>query len=53
MRSIEASIKFRWECQSGSELFVAYNVQQDTLGTWFLEAKNLALNVKINRLFRL
>ena len=50
--TIDANIRFRWEYQPGSELFVVYNAQRDTLGARFPEVKNRALLVKINHLFR-
>ena len=50
--SLAANLRFRWEYQPGSELFVVYNEQRDTLTPHFPELENRALIVKINRLFR-
>ena len=49
-----ANVRLRWEYQPGSELFVVYNEQRDTLvrNRRFPELYNRALIVKINRLFR-
>ena len=50
--SLSTNLRFRWEYQPGSELFVVYNDQRDTSlrGTPFLE--NRAFVVKFTRLFR-
>ena len=37
---------------AGSELFVVYNEQRDTLTPRYLELQNRAFIIKINRLFR-
>ena len=50
--SLGANIRFRWEYQPGSELFVVYNEQRDTLTPRFPELENRAFIIKINRLFR-
>ena len=50
--SLGANLRFRWEYQPGSELFVVYNEQRDTLTPHFPELENRALIIKINRLFR-
>ena len=50
--SVTANVRFRWEYQAGSELFVVYNEQRDTLPTGFPGLTSRALIVKINRLFR-
>ena len=44
--SLGANLRFRWEYQPGSELFVVYNEQRDTLTPRFPDL------IKINRLFR-
>ena len=49
--AVAANIRFRWEYQPGSELFVVYNEQRDTLGPQFPELENRAFIVKITRLF--
>ena len=46
------NVRLRWEYQPGSELFVVYNEQRDTLRRRFPELENRALIIKINRLFR-
>ena len=50
--SLGTNLRFRWEYQPGSELFVVYNEQRDTLAPRFPELENRAFIVKINRLFR-
>ena len=50
--SISANLRLRWEYQPGSELFVVYNEQRDTLAPRFPELENRAVVIKINRLFR-
>ena len=50
--SLGANVRFRWEYQPGSELFVVYNEQRDTLAPRYPELQNRAFIVKINRLFR-
>ena len=49
-----ANVRLRWEYQPGSELFIVYNEQRDTLvrGRRFPELYNRALIIKFNRLFR-
>ena len=50
--SLGANVRFRWEYQPGSELFVVYNEQRDTLTPRFPELENRSVVIKINRLFR-
>ena len=51
--SLSTNVRLRWEYQPGSELFVVYNEQRDTLApTRLPEIENRAFIVKINRLFR-
>jgi hypothetical protein len=50
--SLSTNIRLRWEFRPGSELFVVYNEQRDTLASRFPELENRALVVKINRLFQ-
>ena len=50
--SLGANLRFRWEYQPGSELFVVYNEQRDTLARGYPELENRAFIIKINRLFR-
>ena len=50
--TVAANVRFRWEYQPGSELFIVYNEQRDSLVTGFPNLTNRALIVKINRVFR-
>ena len=50
--TIGANIRLRWEYQPGSELFVAYNEERDTLAPRFPDLENRTFVIKINRLFR-
>jgi hypothetical protein len=50
--SVSSNVRFRWEYHPGSELFVVFNEQRDTLPSGFPELSNRAFIVKINRLFR-
>ena len=50
--SVAVNVRLRWEYQPGSELFIVYNEQRDTLSRSFPDIENRALIVKINRLFR-
>jgi hypothetical protein len=50
--AMTANVRLRWEYQPGSELFVVYNEERDTLGRRFPDLANRAFIVKINRLFR-
>ena len=50
--SLGANLRFRWEYQPGSELFVVYNEQRDTMTRGYPELENRAFIIKINRLFR-
>ena len=47
-----ANARLRWEYQPGSELFVVYNDERDTLSPGFPIATNRSFIVKVNRLFR-
>ena len=47
-----ANVRLRWEYQPGSELFIVYNEQRNTLARRFPMLQNRAFIVKINRLFR-
>ena len=51
-RGFATNVRLRWEYQPGSELFVVYNEQRDTLTQGFPGLNNRALIVKITRLFR-
>ena len=50
--SVSANVRLRWEYRPGSELFVVYNEQRDTLARAFPGLANRAFIVKVNRLFR-
>ena len=51
--ALSTNVRLRWEYQPGSELFVVYNEQRDTLApNRFPELANRAFIVKINRLLR-
>ena len=52
--AVSSNVRFRWEYQPGSELFVVYNEQRDTLvPRRFSELENRAFIIKFNRLVRL
>ena len=50
--AIGANLRLRWEYRPGSELFVVYTEERDTLTRAFPEIINRALTVKVTRLFR-
>jgi hypothetical protein len=52
INAVSTNVRLRWEYQPGSELFVVYNEERDTLARSFPGLSNRALIVKINRLFR-
>ena len=47
-----ANVRLRWEYRPGSELFVVYNEERDTLARGFPDLANRAVIIKINRLFK-
>jgi hypothetical protein len=49
---VSAYVRLRWEYRPGSELFVVFNEDRDTLARRFPTLASRALIVKINRLFR-
>ena len=49
---VSSNLRLRWEYQPGSELFVVYTDERDTLLRGFPGLRNRAFVVKINRLFR-
>jgi hypothetical protein len=49
---VSANVRLRWEYRPGSEFFVVFNEDRDTLAPRFPALANRALIVKINRLFR-
>lgn len=51
--SISTNARLRWEYRPGSELFVVYNEERNTLARSFPELSTRTFVVKINRLFRL
>ena len=50
--AVSANVRFRWEYQPGSELFIVFNEQRDTTLRRFPGLVNRAFVVKFNRLFR-
>jgi hypothetical protein len=50
--TVSFNIRLRWEYRPGSELFVVYNDQRDTLSSGYHELQTRAFIVKVNRLFR-
>ena len=52
-RAVTANVRFRWEYQPGSELFLVFNEQRDTSVRAFPALANRAFIIKITRLFRL
>ena len=51
--SVSANVRLRWEYRPGSELFVVYNEDRDTLAANFPATRNRSVILKINRFFRL
>ena len=51
--AVSTNARFRWEYRPGSELFVVYNEDRNTLTRSFPSLNNRAFIVKVNRLFRL
>ena len=49
---VSSNVRLRWEYRPGSELFIVYNDERDSLTRGLPDLKNRALIVKINRLFR-
>jgi hypothetical protein len=50
--TVAVNMRLRWEYHPGSELFIVYNEQRDTLAPHFPELANRALIIKLNRLLR-
>ena len=50
--ALSANVRLRWEYRPGSEFFLVYNEQRDTLARGFPDMANRAFIVKINRLLR-
>jgi hypothetical protein len=51
-RIFGSNFRYRWEYRPGSELFVVYTDERDTLQPGYPALKNRAFVVKINRLIR-
>ncbi len=51
-RLFSSNLRFRWEYLPGSELFVVYTDERDTLKPGYPELRNRAFVVKANRLLR-
>jgi hypothetical protein len=51
-RIFSSNLRFRWEYLPGSELFVVYTDERDTVLSGFPELRNRAFVVKVNRLLR-
>jgi len=51
--AMSTNIRYRWEYQPGSDLFVVYTDSRDMLGRGFPELRNRGFVVKFTRLFRL
>jgi hypothetical protein len=50
---VSTNLRLRWEYQPGSELFVVYNDDRDTLAARFPVLRNRAFVIKITRLCRI
>ena len=51
-RTFSSNVRFRWEYQPGSEIFVVYTDERDTTVAGYPGLRNKALVAKVNRLFR-
>jgi len=51
-RVFGTNLRFRWEYAPGSEIFVVYTDERDTLGRPAVGLRNRAFVVKVNRLLR-
>jgi hypothetical protein len=52
INAVSTNARLRWEYRPGSELFVVYNEERNTLTRSFPSINNRAFIVKVNRLFR-
>ena len=52
LNALGTNLRFRWEYQPGSELFVVYTDERDTLDPRSIRLQNRAIVVKATRLFR-
>ena len=51
--ALSTNVRLRWEYQPGSELFVVFNEERDTLmPSRYPELQTRSFVVKVNRLFR-
>jgi hypothetical protein len=50
--TVSMNARLRWEYQPGSELFVVFNEERNTLTPGYPNLQNRAFIVKVNRLFR-
>ena len=50
--SLDTNVRFRWEYQPGSDLFVVYSDGRATGADGFPQLENRTLVVKLTRLFR-
>ncbi len=50
--ALSSNVRLRWEYRPGSELFIVYNDERDTLARSFPALQTRAFIVKVNRLFR-
>jgi hypothetical protein len=50
--ALATNARLRWEYRPGSELFIVYNDERNTLSRGFPSLNNRAVIVKVNRLFR-
>ena len=51
-QAVSANVRLRWEYRPGSEMFIVYNEERDTLVPTFPVLTNRGIIFKINRLFR-
>ena len=51
--TVSTNARLRWEYRPGSELFVVYNEERDTMTTALSGTRNHGLVFKINRLFQM
>jgi hypothetical protein len=49
---VSTNVRLRWEYRPGSEVFVVFNEERDSLSPGLPDLRNRAVIVKINRLFR-
>ncbi|MBI3403294.1 MAG: carbohydrate binding family 9 domain-containing protein [Acidobacteria bacterium] len=49
---VSTNARLRWEYRAGSELFIVYNEDRDTLAVGPPDLQSRALIIKVNRLFR-